>query len=188
MKIIRNDSMFKVIFLLLIPGLAISGYTIAGKDPIVPSNLAIPAGNKLIFHAFAKGVQIYRCTPDKADTNRFSWTFVAPEADLYAHVNDSRRVGRHYAGPTWESTDGSKVVGLKLQQADSPDPAAIPWLLLRPASDSGAGIFHKLSFIQRVYTKGGKAPATIADRAHSGQEVRVAYTAEYFFYRVAEAK
>jgi hypothetical protein len=168
--------------------LTISGYKTAGKDPVVPSNLKVPSGNKLVFHVFAKGVQIYRYTQDMADSNRFSWVFVAPEADLYAHANYSHPVGRHYAGPTWESTNGSKVVGLKLQQADSPDPDAIPWLLLRSASGSGPGIFNKVTFIQRVYTKGGKAPPVVADRAHKGQEVRIAYTAEYFFYREASAK
>ncbi|HWK05145.1 MAG TPA: DUF3455 domain-containing protein [Puia sp.] len=188
MKIIRNGSMLKTVFLLMTLGLALSGYKTAGKDPVVPSNLKVPAGNKLFSHVFAKGVQIYRCTQDRTDTNRFSWIFVAPEADLYTRANYSRRVGRHYGGPTWESTDGSKVVGVKLQQADSPDPAAIPWLLLRSASDSGSGIFTKVSFIQRVNTKGGKAPTTIADRSQKGQEIRVAYTAEYFFYREAGAK
>lgn len=188
MKIAFKSRMIKVALLLIMAGLTMAGYQPAGKDPEVPSNLKVPAGNKLIFHVFAKGVQIYRCTQDMADTNRFSWIFVAPDADLYAHAGKSRPVGRHYAGPTWESADGSKVVGLKLQQADSPDPGAIPWLLLRSASGSGSGILGKVTFIQRVHTSGGKAPATTANRAHKGQEVCVAYTAEYFFYREAAVK
>src|SRR5258708_3124716 len=188
MKVARNRRMLQAGFLLMTLGLALSGYKTVGKDPVVPSNLKVPAGNKLFFHAFAKGVQIYRCIQDRTDTNRFSWVFVAPEADVYAHANYRQRVGRHYGGPTWEGTDGSKVVGVKLQQADSPDPDAIPWLLLRPASGSGSGTFHKATFIQRVNTKGGKAPTTIADRAQKGQEVRVAYTAEYFFYRETGTK
>ena len=180
--------MIKVTLLLMMAGLTMTGYPIAGKDPEVPSNLKVPAGNKLVFHVFAKGVQIYRCTQDAADTNRFSWSFVAPDAELYTRADYSGPVGRHYAGPTWESTDGSKVVGIKLQQADSPDPGAIPWLLLRSASDSGSGTLGKVTFIQRVHTSGGKAPATTADKAHKGQEVRVAYTAEYFFYREVAPK
>jgi len=177
--------MIKIALLLMMVELTMAGYHTAGQDPEVPANLKVPAGNKLVFQAFAKGVQIYRCTQDPADTNRFAWVFVAPDADLYAHADFSGPVGRHYAGPTWESTDGSKVVGIKLQQADSPDPGAIPWLLLRSASGSGSGVLGKVTFIQRVHTSGGKAPATIADKAHKGQEARVAYTAEYFFYREA---
>src|SRR5262249_41001413 len=42
-------------------------------------NLQVPAGNKVAFHAYAEGVQIYRW-------NGTSWTFVAPEAVLYANA------------------------------------------------------------------------------------------------------
>jgi uncharacterized protein DUF3455 len=175
-------SMIKFAFLLIVIDLAMTGYKPAGQDPVIPSNLQVPAGNKLRFHAYAKGVQIYRCTQDLTDTNRYAWVFAAPEADLYTDARYGQPAGRHYAGPTWENTDGSKVTGLKLQQADSPDPDAIPWLLLRSASCSDSGTFNKITFIQRLYTRGGKAPKTPADRAHKGQEVRVAYTAEYFFY------
>src|ERR1700748_2748682 len=142
-----------------------------------PANLAVPSGNKLSYHVFAKGAQVYRCTRDKSDTTHFSWTFIAPAADLYKKANYHHPTGKHYAGPTWESTDGSKVVGVKLQQADAPDPNAIPWLLLRSASTSGSGIFTKVTFIQRVNTVGGKAPSIPADRAHLDQEVQVPYTA-----------
>jgi hypothetical protein len=159
-----------------------------GQDPIVPPNLQVPAGNQLHSHVFAKGVQIYRCTQDKVDTNLFSWTFVAPVADLYTDADYTHPAGRHYAGPTWESNDGSKVVGVKLQQADAPDKNAIPWLLLRAASVAGSGVFSKVTFIQRVRTAGGKAPSVIADRAHLGQEAQIPYTAEYFFYRATVAK
>ena len=148
-----------------------------------PSNLNVPAGNQLFYHVFAKGTQIYRCTQDKSDSTHFTWTFIAPDAELFARANFRRSAGKHYAGPTWESTDGSKVVGVKLQQADAPDPNAIPWLLLRSASTAGSGIFTKVTFIQRLNTTGGKAPSTMADKAHLGQEVQVPYTAEYLFYQ-----
>jgi Protein of unknown function (DUF3455) len=154
-------------------------------NPRVPANLAVPSGNKLFYHVFAKGTQIYRCTRDKSDSNHFSWTFIAPAADLYTHAKYTHSAGKHYAGPTWESTDGSKVVGVKLQQADAPDPNAIPWLLLHSASTTGTGIFIKVTFIQRLNTTGGKAPSASADKAHLGQEVQVPYTAEYLFYRAS---
>jgi hypothetical protein len=160
---------------------------LVGQTPAIPSNLAVPAGNKLFYHVFAKGTQIYRCTQDKSDTTRFSWTFIAPAADLYKKANHTHPAGKHYAGPTWESTDGSKVVGAKLQQADAPDTSAIPWLLLRPASTTGSGIFATVTFIQRINTAGGKAPSAIADKEHLGQEVQVPYTAEYLFYRAAKS-
>jgi hypothetical protein len=61
---------------------------------------------------------------------------------------------------------------------------AIPWLLLRAVSTEGPGIFERTTFIQRVNTMGGAAPATAPTQA--GQEARVPYTAEYYFYRASQ--
>src|SRR5262249_17204845 len=135
--------------------------------------LQVPEGNKVTFHAYAEGVQIYRWTGT-------SWTFVAPEALLYADPEDDDPVAIHYAGPTWESASGSIVVGTVLERA-TPDPDAIPWLLLKAKPNEGPGIFAQVTYIQRVNTVGGKAPTAPGD--YVGQEARVPYTAEYFFYR-----
>ena len=59
----------------------------------------------------------------------------------------------------------------------------IPWLLLRANSTEGPGVFQGVTFIQRLNTVGGTAPTTNCDAAHVGQEARVSYTAEYWFYR-----
>jgi hypothetical protein len=134
--------------------------------------LRAPEGNKVSFHAYAIGVQIYRW-------NGTSWDFVAPEALLFAGTEDDP-VGTHYAGPTWESPSGSTVVGAVLQRR-TPDPDSIPWLLLEAVSSDGPGIFDGVTYIQRVNTVGGKAPAYPGD--FPGDEVRVDYTAEYYFYR-----
>jgi hypothetical protein len=88
-------------------------------------------------------------------------------------------VGTHFAGPTWESNSGSKVVGQRLA-ACTPDPNSIPWLLLAAASTRGPGVFDGVTFVQRVNTVGGKAPS--APGANVGDEVQVPYTAEYSFY------
>jgi len=136
-------------------------------------NLQVPAGNKVAFHAYAEGVQIYRW-------NGTSWTFVAPEAVLFAHAGGGGVVGTHYAGPTWESASGSKVVGTVLERA-TPDPNAIDWLLLKAKANEGSGIFAHVTFIQRVNTVGGKAPT--APGTQVGEEARVPYTADYYFYR-----
>ena len=136
-------------------------------------DLQVPAGNKVAFHAYAEGVQIYRW-------NGTSWVFVAPEAVLYADAEGDDVVGIHYAGPTWESNSGSKVVGTVLERC-TPDPDAIPWLLLEAVSNEGPGIFHRVTYIQRVNTVGGNAPADPGDVL--GEVVRVPYTAEYYFYR-----
>ena len=93
-------------------------------------------------------------------------------------------MGKHFAGPSWESTDGSRVIGKAVANAPSPDADAIPWLLVSVVSHEGtaAGVLSRATSIQRLNTKGGKAPASGCDASHAGQEVRVPYSAEYLFY------
>jgi Protein of unknown function (DUF3455) len=149
-----------------------------GNDQRAPElgdcqELQVPAGNKVAFHVYADGVQIYRW-------NGSSWSFVAPDAKLFADSGENGVVGTHYAGPTWESNSGSKVVGSVLERC-TPDPSAIPWLLLKAVSTEGPGIFHRVTFIQRVNTVGGIAPTDAGNVV--GEVVKVPYTAEYYFYR-----
>lgn len=104
----------------------------------------------------------------------------APEADLFDA--QGKRIGRHYGGPTWEEIDGSKVIGEVKGREPSPDANAIPWLLLVARKHEGNGVFSRISSIQRLETVGGKAPAGERDRSKLGTELRVPYTAVYYFY------
>src|SRR6185503_16489134 len=102
--------------------------------PALPSpTLAVPDGNKLKFFYDAVGVQIYACS---ATATGFGWVFKAPEAKLYD--KHGRDAGTHYVGPTWESTDGSKVGAAKIAGFTA-DPSAIPALLLKAVSHTGEG-------------------------------------------------
>lgn len=156
------------------------------RAPTVPASLKVPDGNKVSFHAYAVGVQIYVATSSTNSPTGFVWTFRAPEAVLYDA--DGNVVGMHYAfaGPTrpaWESESGSRVVGARTVPPVTVDSNAIPWLILSAVSTNtvGPGIFARTTFVQRVNTTGGLAPTNLPTR--SGQEARVPYTAEYFFYR-----
>jgi hypothetical protein len=154
------------------PGAAVPG------DPRAPDlgdcqDLQVSPGNRVAFHLYAEGVQIYRW--DGA-----SWVFVAPEAVLFPGGGGGGIVGIHYGGPTWESVSGSKVVGTVLERCPA-DPGAIPWLLLGAVATQGPGPFHRVTFIQRVNTVGGTAPSLPGDVP--GQVARVPYTADYYFYR-----
>jgi hypothetical protein len=40
----------------------------------------------------------------------------------------------------------------------------------------------QVTSIQRINTKGGKAPASGCDTTHAGQDLRVAYSADYVFF------
>jgi hypothetical protein len=128
----------------------------------------------------ATGVQIYVCKAGKDDPTRFEWVFKAPEAELFG--SDGKKIGTHYAGPTWEVNDGSTVVGELKARDNGPDPGAIPWLLLSSKSTSGNGILSQTQSIQRLHTAGGKAPAEGCHQAQVGQETRVPYKATYYFF------
>ena len=166
-------------FLILLCALAAWTVPAAGETA-VPASLAAPAGQSSTLTLEAKGVQIYECRA-KADGSGFEWVFKAPEADLLDAAG--KKVGRHYAGPTWELADGGKVAAKVKAKADAPDGAGnIPWLLLEVAEGSGTGSFAKVRSIQRINTVGGVAPATPADAGRVGKEARVNYTATYRFF------
>jgi Protein of unknown function (DUF3455) len=127
-----------------------------------------------------KGVQIYECRARKDGDGIYEWAFLAPKADLFdVHGN---RIGRHYAGPHWESSDGSRIVGSLRERADAPAADAIPWLLLGAKSVGAHGAFDKVTSVQRVNTAGGAAPKAGCSQTSAGKAARIPYTADYYFF------
>ncbi len=146
----------------------------------VPDKLTPGANESLAMIVPAKGVQIYECRAKKDQVGGYEWVFVAPEADLF----DARgnRIGRHYAGPHWESTDGSKILGTVKQSVAAPVTGAIPWLLLATKPVGAQGSFSKITSVQRVNTVGGVAPDAGCSQAAAGTAARINYTADYYFF------
>jgi hypothetical protein len=145
----------------------------------IPTALQVPASQALIATVRAEGDQIYRCSASSGSPNQFEWALQAPEATL---LKNGVLVGKHYGGPTWESLDGSKIVGQVKTKANAPQADAIPWLLLQVKTHQGQGSLSQVNWVQRVDTSGGKAPSTGCDRAHENAIVRVGYGATYHFY------
>jgi Protein of unknown function (DUF3455) len=135
----------------------------------VPGAVQVPDGNKVFLVAHAVGVQIYAC-------NGGAWTFVAPRAELYR--DNGTIVATHFAGPTWEARDGSRVVGRVIGRA-TVDSNAIPWLLLEAASTTD-GRFGHTTYIQRLATTGGVAPTAPCT---AGDTAEIPYTADYAFWK-----
>ena len=106
------------------------------RPAAVPENLRVPDGQPLLLRAAARGAQIYTCKAKATDAAAFEWVLKQPDAELFDQ--GGAKIGRHYGGPTWESIDGSRVVGEVMQR--SPVQGAIPWLLLRAKSNEGAGV------------------------------------------------
>lgn len=157
--------------------LLLCGALPAAAAPALPS----PADARLLFTAAATGVQIYR----SADTGgALHWELEAPLARLTGHD----LAIYHYAGPSWEAADGSKVArdpAVPVVSAPAADPADIPALLVTVAADPAAGILDHVAYVERLATHGGAAPATLPVRA--GTRIGVPYTATYAFFAKAEA-
>jgi hypothetical protein len=143
----------------------------------IPPQLQPPAGEQLLIQVHAKGDQVYIC---KAGATEFSWGLKAPDAQLYD--KDGKPFGKHFAGPSWEANDGSRVTGKAVANVPSPDADSIPWLLVNIVSHEGSGVLSRATSIQRLNTKGGKAPTSGCDSVSAGKEVRVPYSADYLFY------
>jgi predicted lipoprotein with Yx(FWY)xxD motif len=148
-------------------------------EPSVPSTIEVPDGNTVYLVGHAVGVQTYSC-------NGRAWSFVAPRASLYD--DNGRLVIAHFGGPTWEATDGSKVVG-RAEASSTVDATAIPWLRLAAASTAAGTAGDQLAhttYVQRIATTGGLAPsASECSATTAGTVAEVPYTADYYFWKQA---
>jgi hypothetical protein len=182
MRYMKTKFVIGLVLTLAVAGMAFASFPTVrtgdnNREPELPSPLCdsvnVPQGNKLAYHAYALGVQMYRW-------NGEAWVFVEPVATLFSDAEYKNKVGIHYAGPTWESNSGGKVVAARAAGC-SPDANAVPWLLLQTVTNDGPGVFGSVTYIQRVNTVGGLAPA--APGRSIGAVAEVPYTAEYYFYR-----
>jgi hypothetical protein len=142
-----------------------------------PEALAPPKGQTLLLHLRAKGKQIYVCQTSDGGP---AWKLKAPEAKLYDE--SGKYLVHHFAGPTWQADDGSQVVGKAVANAPSPDGDSIPWLLLTVTTHDGKGILSGVQSIQRLETKGGKAPAGGCGTANQNELAEAPYEAAYYFW------
>jgi Protein of unknown function (DUF3455) len=156
-----------------IPAIAMAG----PAAPSVPGEIAVTGNHKPYLIAHADGVQIYAC--DGA-----VWRLLAPRATLTG--DNGMALGRHYAGPTWEARDGSKVVGVR-ESGVSVDPTAVDWLRLKAASTTGGPDGERLTattYIQRINTVGGRPPAAgECDPDAVGEQREIPYLADYVFFK-----
>ncbi|MEO8628833.1 MAG: DUF3455 domain-containing protein [Betaproteobacteria bacterium] len=167
------------------------------KAPSVPSDIEVPPGNKAFLVGHGVGTQNYICVPSASG---FAFTLFTPQATLFGQ-GDKQQVTTHYFSPnpfengtvraTWESSrDTSTVWGQVIQPSSDPNfvaPNAIPWLLVKVVGaaegPAGGDRLTDTTYIQRLNTVGGNAPATgCANSADVGAKAFEPYTADYFFY------
>ncbi|MFY9952480.1 DUF3455 domain-containing protein [Bradyrhizobium sp.] len=145
----------------------------AAQTPL-PDAIAAP-GETVVLSVHAEGAQVYEC---KAGADgKLGWAFREPIATLLA---DGKTIGRHYAGPSWEHSDGSAVVGKAVGNAPGANANDIPWLKLEVVSRRGSGILSGVTTVQRINTMGGKFEGP-CDKA--GTFKSAPYSADYVFLR-----
>jgi len=133
----------------------------------------VPAGEKAVATYHAEGGQIYECKAGQ--DGKLGWAFREPIATL---LSEGKTVGRHFAGPTWELSDGSVVVAKAAANAPGSTPNDIPWLKLEVTDRHGNGLLTRVTTVQRLNTHGGVLQGA-CDQA--GTFRSVPYSAEYSF-------
>jgi hypothetical protein len=127
----------------------------------------------LVVHA--AGAQIYECKADASGAT--NWAFREPIATL---VGDGRTIGRHYAGPTWELTDGDLVQGKQAAAAPGASPGDVALLKLDVVEHHGSGILKDAKLVLRLNTHGGALKGACPK---AGELRAEPYSADYAFLR-----
>ena len=140
----------------------------------LPDAIAAP-GEAIVLTVHAEGAQVYECKagPD----GKPAWAFREPIATLLV---DGKTVGRHYAGPNWELSDGSAVAGKVAGSAPGATANDIAWLKLDVASHRGSGALTAATTVQRINTRGGKLDGACDQ---PGAFRSAPYSADYVFLR-----
>lgn len=157
--------------LLLLSGSLVSS---GAAETSLPGAVAAP-GETILLSVHAEGAQVYEC---KAGADgKPAWAFREPIATLLV---DGKTIGRHYAGPSWELSDGSAVVGKVAGSAPGAAANDIPWLKLDVVSHRGSGALTAATTVQRINTKGGKLDGACDQ---PGAFCSAPYSADYVFLR-----
>ena len=148
----------------------------------LPTSVQVPAGHQVAMQTVGVGKIAYECKAKK-DMSGHEWVFVGPDAVL--NDRGGMQVGTYMGPPaTWASRDGSAVTAT--QVAVSPAGAGnIPYQLVKANPATGSGAMQGVSYIQRVATQGGVAPAAMCDASNTGSKPWVPYQADYIFWKAA---
>jgi len=148
----------------------------------IAASLRVPASEAPAFVLNGNGVYIYQCRQAISDPNTYVWAFVVPDATLY---DGSRSVARHATIGLYESLSDRTSVSGVVRSSQPAGGANLPWVLIRAQPIGESGLFANVSSIQRVNTTGGAAPSSGCGPDNVGEEARVAYQADYYFYKRA---
>jgi Protein of unknown function (DUF3455) len=147
----------------------------------LPQAVKVPAGHRVAWETVGVGEITYECRAKANMADAFEWVFVGPKADLKSRKGD--KVGLYFGPPaTWAGTDGSNITGTQVAVAPA-QAGSIPLQLVKANPANGSGVMQGVSYIQRVATKGGVAPALPCAAPSVGSRQIVQYQADYIFWK-----
>ena len=147
----------------------------------LPDAVKVPTGNKVAMETVGVGQITYECRDKKDAPGQYEWVFVGPDAAL--NDRSGKKIGKYFGPPaTWENMDGSKLTATQVAVAPA-GAGNIPSQLVKANPAMGAGAMTGVTYIQRVATKGGVAPALACDMGSKGKKEIVNYQADYIFYK-----
>lgn len=147
----------------------------------LPAAVQVPAGHTVAMETVGAGLITYECKANASGAHE--WVFIGPDATL--SDRRGRTVGRYYGPPaTWELQDGSKLTATQVAVAPA-GAGNIPLQLVKANPATGMGRLNGATYIQRVATRGGVAPAAACAAANAGARQTVAYQADYIVWKAA---
>ena len=190
-----------------------SNFSSSIPSPTTPERITPPVGTSAFLLGHAVGTQGYVCLPNGTGGASWTVNGARPEATLFTHIfGEAVQIITHFLSPvvnpndigpkpprfgdaTWQSSfDSSRVWAQKKNfitagtDASCPNGGAIDCLLLQvigfDEGPTGGRSLSKTTFIQRLNTDGGSAPAAgCLVTGDVGKQTLVPYSADYFFFR-----
>ncbi|HSW07833.1 DUF3455 domain-containing protein [Aquabacterium sp.] len=149
----------------------------------LPAAVQVPTGHRVALETVGVGEITYECRAKANAPGSFEWVFVGPKAVLNSRQGSA--IGSYFGPPaTWQASDGSAITGAQVAVAPNA-PGSIPLQLVKANPATGAGAMNGISYIQRVATQGGVAPAMPCAGDSTGKREIVKYQADYIFWKAA---
>jgi hypothetical protein len=149
----------------------------------LPDAVKVPAGHRVVMETVGVGEISYECRAKANMAGAFDWVFIGPKADLNSRAGAKQ--GSYFGPPaTWASNDGSRITGTQVAVAPAAQ-GSIPLQLVKANPSSGPGAMLDVTYVQRVATQGGVAPALACNAASAGRKEVVKYQADYIFWKAA---
>jgi hypothetical protein len=149
----------------------------------LPAAVQVPAGHQVAMETVGVGEITYECRAKGDAPGAHAWVFVGPQASL--NSRGGAKLGSYYGPPaTWASVDGSKITGKQLAVAAG-TAGSIPMQLVQANPADGTGAMTGVTYVQRVDTRGGVAPALPCDAGRIGRKEIVKYQADYIFWKAS---